>query len=64
MFSCCFFSFSIFSDQWSLEIENENNTKSLIYRTRFPEVQVFLETNPGWLELPLIQTNFHGPKPV
>ena len=23
-----------------------------------------METNPGWLELPLTGTNFHGPKPV
>ena len=23
-----------------------------------------IETYPGWLELPLTGTNFHGPKPV
>ena len=23
-----------------------------------------METNPGWLELLLAGTNFHGPKPV
>ena len=24
----------------------------------------FIKTNPGWLELPLAGTYFHGPKPV
>ena len=23
-----------------------------------------IETFPGWLELPLTETNFHGPQPV
>ena len=53
------FSLSIVSDRWSLKIENKNNsTKTLTaeapYRTRVP----------GWLELPLTGTNFHGPTPV
>ena len=42
------------------EIEN-NNTKTLIYGIRVPRAQVYIETNPGWLELPLTETNFHGP---
>ena len=30
-----------------------------------PRVQfINIETYPGWLELPLTRTNFHGPKPV
>ena len=33
------------------ETEN-NNTKTLIYGTRAPRVQVYIETNPGRLELP------------
>ena len=32
-----------------------------MYRTR---VSRNAEINPGWLELPLTGTNFHGPKPV
>ena len=64
------FSFSIFSDQRSLKIENENNNKktldcrSLLYGTRVPRVQAYIKTNLGWLELPLIGTNFHGPSSV
>ena len=56
------FSFSIFSDRQSLKIENENNNT----KTLTPEVsgQVYIETNPGWLELPLARTNFHSPKGV
>ena len=34
-------------------------------RPRVTRVEVIdIETYPGWLELPLIGTNFHGPKPV
>ena len=67
------FSFSIFSDRWSLKIENLNNSmntltpESPINRTRVPRVQfIDKETYSGWLELPLPLpgTNFHGPKPV
>ena len=60
------FSFSIFSDRRLLKIENENNsTKSAMYRTRVPRVQyIDIENYPGWLDLPLIGTNFHGHKPV
>ena len=47
------FSFSIFSD---LKIENENN----IMKTLTAEVSDL----PGWLRLPLTETNFHGPKRV
>ena len=59
------FSFSIFSDWQSLKIENENNNtktdcQSLIYGARVFLVQVDLEANPGWLEIPLTWTNFHG----
>ena len=60
------FSFSIFSDRRSLKIENEkenSDRKSQIYRTRVPRVQfINIETYPGWLELPLIRTYFHGPR--
>ena len=49
------FSFSIFSDQRSLKIENENNNM------KTPIVPVYIDVNPGWLELPLTRTNFHGP---
>ena len=59
-----------FSDRRSLKIEDENNStetdhRSPIYRSRVPRVQ-FINTKPypGWLELPLTGTNFHGPKPV
>ena len=65
------FSLSIFSDWWSLKIENEkkkqhknSDRRNLIYGTRVPRVQVYKETNLSWLELPLTQTNVHGPKPV
>ena len=60
------FSFSIFSDRRSLKIENENNKK----KTQAAEVSYmglgslvfrFIHSNPGWLELPLTRTNFHGP---
>ena len=63
------FSFSIFSDWRSLKIENEKKTKkhensdrrSSEYGTRLPGAQVYIETNPGWLELPLTRTISHGP---
>ena len=61
------FSYSIFidrqfSDCRSLKIENENNnTKTETTAVRVPRVQVYIETSPGWLELPLTGTNFHGP---
>ena len=61
------FSFSIFSDPWSLKIENENNnTKTLDCRglIQGTGVQVYIETNPGWLELPLAKNNFHSSKGV
>ena len=60
------FSFSSFSDRRSLKIENEkNNTKTLTYRTRVPIIQLInIEIYPGWLELPLTGTNFHGTKLV
>ena len=59
------FSFSIFSDRWSLKIENENNItkksdrRSPIYKTGVPRVQ-FINTGtyPAWLELPLTETIF------
>ena len=50
------FSFSVFSDHGSLKIEDENNNAKLsssVYGTRVPRVQVYRETYPGWLELPL-----------
>ena len=56
------FSFSVLSDRWSLKKANENNsTKTLARETRVPRVQVYIETNPGWQELPLTGTNFYGP---
>ena len=59
------FSFSIFIDRRSLKIENENHTmKTLTAEVRVPRVQVYIDTNPGWLELPLTRTIFHGPRPV
>ena len=57
------FPFSVFSDRLS---EN-NKTKTLTkYGTtcRVPRGRVYIETNPGWLELPLTGTNFHGAKPI
>ena len=59
-------SFSIFTHLCSLKIGNENNsTNTPINRSRVPTVQFNdKETYPGWLELPLTGTNFHGPKPV
>ena len=32
-----------------------------MYGARVPRVWVYLETNPGWLELLLTGTNFHDP---
>ena len=58
------FSFSIFKDRRSLKIENENNntkTLSVIYGTKVPRVQVYIEIYSGWLELPLTSTNYHSP---
>ena len=46
------FSFSIFSDRRSLKIENENNNT----KTKVHTAQVYKETNPGSLELPLTKT--------
>ena len=52
-------SFSIFSDQrWSLTIENENNNIKTL------TAQFIQKLYPGWLELPLTGTNFHGIKSV
>ena len=38
----------------------KSDRRSLIYETRVPRVEVYIETNPGWLELSLTGTNFHG----
>ena len=61
------FSSSIFSDQWSLKVGNEKNSmKMLTAEVSYMRlgslefVQVYIETNPGWLELPLTDTNFYG----
>ena len=68
--SMLLFSFSIFKDLQSLKIEKENNnTKTVTTEvsyigTQVPRVQVYKETNPGWLELPLTRTNVHGLKPI
>ena len=58
---------SLFKDRLSLKIENENNnTKTLTAEVHnymglgSLEFQVYKETNPGWLELLLTQTNIHG----
>ena len=59
-----------FSDQRSLKIENENNsTKVLTSEAPYKEPESkghFINTKiyPGWLELSLTGTNFHGTKPV
>ena len=59
--SSLLFSFSIFSDRWSLKIENENNsTKTLTAEVSYIGLGVYIETNPGWLELPFARTNLHG----
>ena len=61
------YSFFTFSDCWTLKIEHENNMKTLTTKVPHmgvPLVQVYIETNPGWQELSLTKTNFHGPKPV
>ena len=48
-----------------MKITARKTRRSPLYRTRVPRVQfVNIETFPGWLELPLTQTNIHGPKPV
>ena len=58
MFSYCFFYFLYLVTS----SQHENYYwRSHIYGTRVPGVQVYIETNPGWLELSLDQTNFHGP---
>ena len=65
-----FFSFSIFSNRRLLKIENENNnTKTLTTDVSYMgvgslEFRFIYGTNPGWLELPLTGTNFHGSKHV
>ena len=38
-----------------------SDRRSLKYDTRVFRVQVYTETNPGCLELPLTGTNFHSP---
>ena len=60
------FSFSIFSDRQSLKIENEiNNIKTLTAEAPYIGLHfINKETYPGWLELPLTGSNFHGPKPA
>ena len=69
------FSFSIFGDRWSLKVENENNNMNyltaeapyiglLVYKYRNLPWLAGIEIYPGWLELSLTRTNFHGPKPV
>ena len=60
------FSTCSFSDWQSLKIENENNntktrTTEVSYRDYVPRVLVYIETNPGWLELPLTGIYFYGP---
>ena len=37
-----------------------SDCRSLIYGTRVPKVQVHMETDPGYLELPSTRTDFHG----
>ena len=64
-----YFLFFIFSDRRLPKKENETTTENYDHRspidgTRIPRSQVYIETNPGWLELPLTRTNFHGTKPV
>ena len=61
------FSFYIYGDRRSVKIENEvNNTKSLITEALYIgldalEIRIInTELYPGWLELPLTGTNFHG----
>ena len=61
------FSFSIFSDRWSLKIEIENNNmKPLTAEAIDPlESLVYQYRNLSWLaRKPLTGTTFHLPKPV
>ena len=45
--------------------DEKNNTKTLTTEATYTDVQfINIETHPGWLELPLTETNFHGPKSV
>ena len=62
------FSSPIFSDRWSLKIENETNSMKMVTAEAsymglgsLEFVQVYIETNPGWLELSLTGTNLYGP---
>ena len=56
------FSFSIFTEQRSLKIENENTSmKILTAEVSYMGLGIYTETNPEWLELPLTGTNIHGP---
>ena len=62
MLACCYFHF-LFSDRRSLKIEYENNNMQTLtteVSSMELEFKVHIETSPGWLELPLVQTNFHG----
>ena len=64
-------SFAFFSDCRSLKNEKgekkkknkhqKSDHRSLIYGAGVPRVEVYIETNPGWLELSLTGTNFNGP---
>ena len=54
---------------WSnfcIYVENEhNNTKTLTAESPYIGVKfINIETYPGWQELPLTGTNFHGTEPV
>ena len=58
------FSFFIFSDRWSLKVENENkNSKTLTAKVSYMrlEFRLYIETYPGWLELLLARTMARSP---
>ena len=61
MFSCCYFHFLFLVTAGHYDQHKNSDRRSLIYGTR---VQVYIKTNPEWLELPLARTNFHSPKRV
>ena len=67
MFSCCYFHFLFLVNRWSLKIENENkNSKTLTAEVSYMglEFRFYIETNPGWLELPLARTMVRSPECV
>ena len=45
-----------------MKIKHEkSDSRNLIYSTRVHRVHVYIDTNPGWLEIPLTRINFMIP---